>query len=88
MAEGKSNRMTIVGLVMAAVGLSHFVRPQLFEAITAPAFPKNTRTYIYANGGIETAVGLALANPRTRRAGVLGLLGYLAWLAGNAVRNR
>ncbi|MUL81857.1 MULTISPECIES: hypothetical protein [unclassified Mycolicibacterium] len=89
MAEG--NNCTLVklaGLGLAGVGVSHFVKPQLFESITKPAFPKDTQKHIYTNGGIETAIGLGLALPKTRKLAAIGTLGYLAYLAGNAVRNR
>ena len=71
-----------------ASGLAHFVRPQLFESITKAAFPRNTRQHIYINGGIETALGLGLAAPKTRRLAVVGPIGYVAYLAGNVARNR
>lgn len=76
------------GLGMAGVGLAHFTSPQLFESITEPAFPRGTRQHIYTNGGIETALGLGLSARRTRPVAIVGLIGYLAYLAGNAVRNR
>ncbi|BBY17996.1 hypothetical protein [Mycolicibacterium litorale] len=78
----------LTGLALAGTGLAHFARPQLFEPITVPAFPQNTRRHIYTNGSIETLVGLALAGRKTRKLGVAGLLGYLAYLAGNTVRKR
>jgi uncharacterized membrane protein len=88
-SEQKNSRgATIAGLALAGTGLAHFARPQLFESITAPAFPRNTRQNIYINGGIETALGLGLAAPKTRRLAVVGVLGYLAYLAGNVARNR
>jgi uncharacterized membrane protein len=83
-----SRGATIAGLALAATGLAHFARPALFESITAPAFPSNTRQNIYINGGIETALGLGLAAPKTRKLAALGLLGYGAYLAGNVARNR
>ncbi|MEO3758770.1 hypothetical protein ABGB19_10865 [Mycobacterium sp. B14F4] len=83
-----SRAATLAGLGLAGVGLSHFVKPQLFESVTAQAFPRNTRQYIYLNGGIETAIGLGLAAHKTRKLAVLGTFGYLAYLAGNAARNR
>ena len=44
--------------------------------------------HVYIDGGIETAVGLGLAARQTRKLAIIGLIGYLAYLAGNAVRNR
>lgn len=89
MAEGKNSKLVkLAGLGLAGTGVSHFVKPQLFESITKPAFPENTQKHIYTNGGIETAIGLGLLLPKTRKLAAVGTLGYLAYLAGNAVRNR
>jgi uncharacterized membrane protein len=78
----------LAGLGVAGVGIAHFVAPQQFDSITRQAFPRNTRQHIYIDGGIETAIGLGLAAPKTRKLAVLGLLGYGAYLAGNVARNR
>lgn len=88
MPKENSRGATIAGLALAGTGLAHFARPALFESITAPAFPRNTRQNIYINGGIETALGLGLAAPKTRKLAVLGTVGYLVYLAGNVARNR
>ncbi|WKG04345.1 hypothetical protein [Mycolicibacterium sp. HK-90] len=89
MAEGKNSRLAkLVGLGVVGAGVSHFVKPQLFESITKPAFPNDTQKHIYTNGGIETAIGLGLLLPKTRKLATIGTLGYVAYLAGNAVRNR
>jgi len=74
--------------VLAAAGLSHFAKPQLYESITASAFPTNTRRHIYLNGGIETALGVGLLAPRTRRFAVAGVAGYIGYLILSAVRSR
>jgi uncharacterized membrane protein len=76
------------GLVMAGLGLAHFTSPQLFESITRPAFPRQTTKHIYINGGIETVIGLGLSARQTRSLAVVGSIGYLAYLVGNALRNR
>ncbi|MEV0668792.1 hypothetical protein [Mycobacterium sp. NPDC050441] len=89
MAEGKNSKLVkLVGLSVAGAGVSHFVKPQLFESITKSAFPENTHKHIYTNGGIETTIGLGLLLPKTRKLAAVGTLGYVAYLAGNAVRNR
>ena len=88
MPKENSRAATIAGLALAGTGLAHFARPALFESITAPAFPRNTQQNIYINGGIETALGLGLAVPKTRKLAGLGTVGYLAYLAGNVARNR
>lgn len=84
----KSRAATLIGLAVAGTGLAHFANPKMFEPITVAAFPDNTRRHVYTNGSIETAIGLALAGSRTRRAGLAGLVGYAAYLAGNTVRSR
>jgi uncharacterized membrane protein len=87
MSTKSSPLLRFSGLALAGTGLAHFAKPELFEAITVPAFPRNTRQHIYVNGGIETAIGLGLAVPKTRTLAKIGAIGYLAYLGGNAVRN-
>ncbi len=77
-----------VGIALAATGLSHFARPQIFEKITAVAFPDNTRRHVYIDGAIETAIGAGLVAPRTRKFAFAGVAGYLAYLIAGAVRSR
>jgi uncharacterized membrane protein len=79
---------TIAGLGLAGIGLAHFVKPDVFESITATAFPENTDQHIKMDGAAETALGLALVYPKTRRLAVIGLLGYGGYVALNAVKNR
>lgn len=88
MPRKNSRAVKFAGLALAGIGVAHFTSPQLFEPITKPAFPRRTRQHIYTNGSIETALGLGLSAPKTRPLAVVGSIGYLAYLAGNAVRNR
>jgi len=60
----------------------------LFEPVTKSAFPRDTRRHVYTNGGIETALGLGFSARKTRPLALVGLIGYGAYLAGNAVRHR
>jgi len=62
--------VSLIGGGLAAVGLTHFVKPELFAPITAPVFPEDTTTWTYRNGACETAIGVALVSPRTRRLGL------------------
>jgi uncharacterized membrane protein len=73
-------------LPLAGPALAHFTSPGLFLPITKPAFPRNTRQHIYTNGSIETVLGLTFASRQTRSLGAVGLIGYLAYLGGNAIR--
>lgn len=88
MPQENSRAATIAGLALAGAGLAHFAAPQVFEGLTKPAFPTDTRQHVYIDGGIETAVGLGLAAQRTRKLALAGLVGYLLYLTGNVVRNR
>ena len=82
-----SNRLArFSGLALAGAGLAHFTNPSLFEPITKSAFPRNTRQHLYTNGSIETVLGLSFASRQTRSLGVVGIIGYLAYLGGNAIR--
>jgi uncharacterized membrane protein len=83
----KSNRVArFSGLALAGTGLAHFTSPALFEAITKLSVPRNTRQHVYTNGSIETVLGLTFASRQTRSLGAVGLIGYLAYLGGNAIR--
>ncbi|MDT5335192.1 MAG: hypothetical protein QOD90_697 [Mycobacterium sp.] len=86
--ESSSKLPTLVGLALAGTGVAHFVRPALFVGITKSAFPKDTDRYLKINGGLETALGLGLAAPKTRKLAIAGLLGYGGYLAANVARNR
>ena len=89
MSEDKTSKLpALVGLVVAGTGVAHFVRPELFEGITKSAFPKDTDRHLKTNGAIETAIGVALVAPKTRKLAVLGTLGYVGYLAVNVARNR
>jgi uncharacterized membrane protein len=84
----KSNRLArFSGLAIAGAGLSHFTSPRLFESITKTAFPRNTRQHVYTSGSIETVLGLGFSSRQTRSVAIVGLIGYLAYLGGNAIRH-
>ena len=86
--SGGSPIAAISGVALAGTGLAHFVRPEVFDDVTGRAFPRDTRTHVYIDGGIETAIGLGLISRKTRRMAIIGLIGYGAYLAGNVARNR
>lgn len=89
LSDQKSSKLPVLaGLSMTGAGLAHFVKPELFEGITKGAFPNDTARHIQINGGIETAIGVGLLAPKTRKLAVLGTVGYAVYLAGNALRNR
>lgn len=78
----------ILGLLLAAVGLAHFAKPGAFDSITASAFPNDTRRHTYINGGVETALGVALTAHKTRRLAAAGAVAYVAYLGLNVARAR
>ena len=89
MSEQKKSKLpALVGLLVAGTGVAHFVRPELFEGITKTAFPQDTDRHLKTNGAIETAIGLGLVAPKTRKLELLGTLGYAGYLAVNTARNR
>ncbi|MCW2596881.1 MAG: hypothetical protein QOJ78_1026 [Pseudonocardiales bacterium] len=73
-----------VGFLVAATGAAHFAVPDVFAEITKPVFPKDTEEWVKRNGATEIAIGAAMMLKRTRKLGVLGLLGYGGWLGYNA----
>ena len=87
MSRRSSRVARFSGLAPAGAGLAHFTSPRMWEPITKAAFPRNTRQHVYTNGGIETALGLSFSNRQTRSLAIVGLIGYLAYLGGNAIRH-
>lgn len=78
----------IFGLLLAVTGLAHFAKPTAFQGITELAFPDNVRRHTYIDGSIETALGLGLVAPKTRKFAIAGLLAYGAYLGASVARNR
>jgi len=76
------------GLLLAAAGAAHFVAPAPFEAITKPLFPEDTADWVKRNGLTELALGVAVALPKTRKAGLAGLAIYSGWLGRRALGSR
>ena len=79
---------TLAGVGLAATGIAHFVAPQAFLGITRGPFPADTDTWVLRNGACETVVGAAIAVPRTRTLGYVGLAAYVGWLGLNAAKHR
>jgi uncharacterized membrane protein len=82
----RRQRIRCGGPPVVAIGLSHFLWPRLFDPINMLGFPDEPRKYTYINGAIETAIGVLLTYPRTRRlSGIVGA-GYTIYLAGNVIK--
>ncbi|MFB1296037.1 hypothetical protein ACAG24_011005 [Mycobacterium sp. pW049] len=88
MPKQNSRAATVAGLALAGTGLSHFVVPQVYEGVTKSAFPTNTRQHVYIDGAAETAIGLGIASPKTRKIALAGLGAYLLYMGVNVARNR
>jgi uncharacterized membrane protein len=77
----------VFGIGLALTGAAHFVVPEAFEGITKHPFPKDTRDWINRNGATELTLGAAIAYPKTRTIGLVGLGAYVGWLGYNVARN-
>ena len=85
--SGGSRAAKFAGLAVAAVGVAHFTSPSFSRHHQAGVSTRHSQASLH-NGGIETAIGLGLSSRKTRPLAIVGLIGYGAYLAGNAVRNR
>lgn len=47
-----------------------------------------SRLHVYVNGTIETALGVGMVVPQTRRFALAGVVAYVGYLIFGAVRNR
>jgi uncharacterized membrane protein len=67
-----------LGGLLIAAGVAHFAAPRRFDAIVPRSLPGSPRTWTYASGAAELAVGAAVLAPRTRGAGALAAAGLFA----------
>ena len=70
--------------ILLGSGTLHMVQPKMWDNLVPPQLPGEQRTYVYASGVAELAVGAALIAPRTRTsAGGAAALLFVAVLPGN-----
>jgi uncharacterized membrane protein len=69
----------IAGLALAGSGVAHLLRPGAFESVNRMAFKDNIRAHVLINGSIETGLGVALLNSRTRRIALAVTALYLTY---------
>ena len=58
----------LLAVLLAGAGVLHFARPEFYDALIPPFLP-NPRAWTYGSGVLELAAAVAVALPRTRRAG-------------------
>lgn len=76
-------------MAIAVGGLAHFVWPQRFERLNKwLGFTRRTRVHVYVNGSIETALGVTLISPRSRKLNAVLSTGYPIYLSANVFRAR
>jgi uncharacterized membrane protein len=63
-----------MGGMLIMMGIGHFAVPAPFDSIVPAELPGAARTYTYASGVAEVAIGLSLLAPRTRRIGALAAI--------------
>jgi uncharacterized membrane protein len=64
-------RALALASLLAGAGVTHFARPQPYDAIVPRWMPGPSRMWTYASGAAELAVAAAITCPRTRHIGAL-----------------
>lgn len=83
MSLRRASPFLLAGLLLGA-GVTHFVRPEFYDALVPPVLPGSTRAWVYGSGVVELAVGAAVAVPRTRRRGAIAAAAlFVAVFPGN-----
>lgn len=73
-----SRRALGLAALLTVTGTTHFLRPRLYDAIVPRSLPGGPRFWTYVSGVAELATAVAIAAPRTRRAGGLVAAGLFA----------
>ncbi|MET8353427.1 MULTISPECIES: hypothetical protein [unclassified Micromonospora] len=68
MTSRRGEAAALAGL-LAAAGVTHLLRPGVYDPIVPRALPGPARFWTYASGVAELAVAAAVAHPATRRSG-------------------
>jgi uncharacterized membrane protein len=81
-ADRPTPALALAGLLGAA-GLTHLLRPRIYDRLI-PRWLGRPRPWVVVSGLAELACAVAVAAPRTRRAGALATVGlFVAVLPGN-----
>jgi len=70
MAASHRSALALAAL-LATAGVTHFARPEPYDAIVPRRVPGSPRMWTYLSGAAELAVAAAVTHPRTRRRGGL-----------------
>ncbi|UXA19374.1 hypothetical protein [Mycobacterium sp. SMC-4] len=70
-AQQAATRANRTGAMLLGIGALHFIAPKPFDDIVPAELPGSARSYTYASGAAEVAIGAMLLAPRTRRLGAL-----------------
>ena len=74
----------VLAALLLGAGAAHLIRPEAFDGLVPPFLPGAARTWTYASGLVELAVGAAVATPRTRcRGGLAAAALFVAVFPGN-----
>jgi uncharacterized membrane protein len=73
----RGEALALAGL-LAAAGVTHFVKPRQYDALVPRSLPGTPRFWTYASGVAELATAAAVAAPKTRRAGGLAAAALFA----------
>ncbi|RZS31215.1 putative membrane protein [Herbihabitans rhizosphaerae] len=73
-----------LAVLLGTAGVTHFVRPDLYDPLIPRQLPGKPRDWTYGSGVAELGVAVAVAVPRTRRlGGLLAALLFAAVFPGN-----
>ncbi|WP_329181178.1 DoxX family protein [Streptomyces sp. NBC_01477] len=62
--------------LLAGAAVTHFARPEQYDALVPSALPGSARTWTQASGAVEAVLAAAVALPATRRTGALLTAGF------------
>jgi uncharacterized membrane protein len=62
--------------LLAGAAVTHFVRPEPYDALVPSVLPGSARSWTRASGAVEAVLAAAVAVPATRRTGALLTAGF------------
>ncbi|WP_082948139.1 MULTISPECIES: hypothetical protein [unclassified Mycobacterium] len=77
-----------LGLLGGLIGVAHFLVPWIFDPFNRLGFPHHARTFTYVNGAIETALGVLMLRPHTRRPTPILSVCYITYLTISILRTQ